>query len=333
MAKKNKPNNSEEEAVVGSDTAPKPSSDAGNASKYRYIYARKSVERRIRRRRIAIVLLIFVLIASLIAGAAYAVLSFMDFNSFRVSITQGKAVLTLSNDDTFSNPTSQLSTGSAKTMLDTTYSELPMMRFRNMDGSYAGEYNFFGSSFYLRNTSEEDLYYDMRILITDVYNGLDECLRVLVIREPLVQNADGEWELLSSTKNDTSNMEWICYAKQRSTPDENGETRERVSYNVDRNGEYMDSTYDPNYGPTSREVWYCTNFLDAKLGTVADKNAKKLEPWQKVRYTIAIWLEGSDPDTTDDKLGGTLTMNVSFSALNSSDIMVDEVDQEISDQD
>ena len=322
MAKKHEPINTDS-TETGAETTTQTQS-AANASKYRYIYARKSVERRIRRRRIAVVLLIFVLVASLIAGAAYAVLSFVDYNSFRVSITKGKAVLTLSNDDSFSNPTSQLSTGSAKSMLDTTYSELPMMRFRNMDGSYAGDYNFFGSSFYLRNTSDNELYYSMRILINDVYNGLDECLRVLVIREPMVQNADGDWELLSVTQNDTSNMEWICYAKERSTVGNDGETRERVSYNIDRNGEYMTSTYDPNLGPTSKEIWYCTNFLDAKLGTVVDKNAQVLQPWQKVRYTVAIWLEGSDPDTTDDKLGGTLTMNVSFAALESGELEVDE---------
>lgn len=339
MAKKNK-TPTDAEVEVAQPTASKPS--GGNANKYRYIYARKSVERRIRRRRIALVFLIFVLVASLIAGATYAVLSFVDYNSFRVNITQGHAKLTLSNDEAFSNPTTQLSTGAARKMLDTTYTMLPEMKFRNMDGSYDGDNDFFGSSFYLRNSTDEAVKYNLRILITDVFNNLDECLRVLVIREPLQLNEDGEWELVSRSLVITKDMtleqkaqaqkeayrycEYICYGKERSSvsdeeklaAQEAGEEldlRERVAYNIDRNGEFMETVSDPNYNAEEGTVWYCTSFKDASLGTVVDKEYKTLLPYQKVRYTIAIWLEGSDPDTTNDKLGGSLTMNVSFSTV------------------
>lgn len=320
MAKKANPTDNME--LDEQQSASKPV--AGNANQYRYIYTRKSVERRIRRRRVALVLLIFVLVATLLAGATYAVLSFVDYNSFRVTITQGKAVLTLSNDEAFSEPTSQLSTGSAKSMLDTTYNELPHLTLRNTDGSYAGAHNFFGSSFYLRNTSDTQVTYNMRILVTDVYNDLDACIRVLVIREELQLNEDGEWELLSATQNDSSHLEYVCYGKARTVVEEDGETREQVAYPIDRNGQPMADVYDPNPDAEKNTVWYCTNFTDPKVGAIADRTYHTLQPWQKVRYTVAIWLEGSDPDTTNEKLGGTLTMTVSFNAVDSAELEVDE---------
>ena len=87
-----------------------PEAASANASKYRYIYVRKSVERRVHRRKLATVFLVFILVAMLMAGTVYAVLAFVDNNDFRITVDKGRGILSLSKDASFSNPTTQLTT-------------------------------------------------------------------------------------------------------------------------------------------------------------------------------------------------------------------------------
>ena len=42
-----------------------------------------------------------------------------------------------------------------------------------------------------------------------------------------------------------------------------------------------------------------------------------LEPRGKDKYTIVIWLEGNDPDCTDDLIGGSLKLGMNFALVES----------------
>ncbi|WP_295210466.1 hypothetical protein [Ruminococcus sp.] len=39
---------------------------------------------------------------------------------------------------------------------------------------------------------------------------------------------------------------------------------------------------------------------------------EKLKPGEKDKYTVVIWLEGNDPDCTDDIIGGTMKLGMNF---------------------
>ena len=47
--------------------------------------------------------------------------------------------------------------------------------------------------------------------------------------------------------------------------------------------------------------------------TVVMRNKReKFEPKAKDKYTVVIWLEGNDPDCTDELIGGTLKLGMDF---------------------
>ena len=59
----------------------------------------------------------------------------------------------------------------------------------------------------------------------------------------------------------------------------------------------------------------CTNLISSETGVVTDPVYYQLPPHSRVRYVLAIWIEGTDPDTVDARVGGQLTMRFGFSTL------------------
>ncbi len=281
-----------------------------DASKYRYIYVRKSVERRVRRRKMATVFLVFILIALLLTGTIYAVLAFVDNNDFRITVERGRGVLALSEEANFTRTTTQLTTRGPSEMTDVTYNFLPFYQFRTQDGSYSQALDYYASSFYLTNLGDDVCEYREVITITNTLNQLEDCIRVLVIREEL-QVDDGGNYVQASLNEDFSHMEWTVYGKAR----EDGSS-EQVAYTNGRDGGVLSTVYDPN--PNAEDVdspWMCTNFVLGTSGVITEPVYKTVGGHSRVRYTIAIWIEGTDPDTTDARIGGSLTMRFGFTTL------------------
>ena len=291
------------------DSTPNAATTA-DAGKYRYIYVRKSVERRVHRRKLATVFLVFVLIALLLTGTVYAVLAFVDNNDFRITVDRGRGVLALSEESTFARTTTQLTTRGPSEMMDMSYSFLPFYQFRTQDGSYTNLDSFYASSFYLTNLGDQPCEYRELITITDTYNKLEDCVRVLVIREVLQVDEEGNF-VQASLNDDFSHMEWACYAKAK----EDG-SAEQVAYENGRDGGTLRTITDPNYNAEDKtSPWMCTNFIESGTGVVTDPEYCMLDPHGRVRYTLAIWIEGTDPDTVDARIGGKLTMRFGFSTL------------------
>ena len=65
------------------------------------------------------------------------------------------------------------------------------------------------------------------------------------------------------------------------------------------------------------------NTGDAESGTTAFESDKYIvtntvtsfKPEQVAKYTILIWVETDDPDCTNDKIGGSITLSMAFSVL------------------
>ena len=57
-----------------------------------------------------------------------------------------------------------------------------------------------------------------------------------------------------------------------------------------------------------------TPFIDDNL--VALDHVEKFSPGDKNRYTVVLWLEGTDPDCTDNLLGGEIKVHMAFNSEN-----------------
>lgn len=297
------------------------------SDKYRYIYSKKSVEQRVNRRKLATALLVFILIALLVAGSAYAIISLIDFNSFRISVDRNSVrVLSLSDDYDFTNPSASLSTRGPETIMDTTYNRLPIYTVLKKDGSIEdNSYNCIANSFYLVNVTDEDQRYREKIVITNAYKGLEHCIRVLVIKQPYTYDAANDAWIAP----DASHMTYTCYAAAK----EDG-SDEQVAYLLDEQGEdtlplyclrhYYDEDGnqvgavpyevqgDDRYQTDPQDIWMCSSFLDFNSGVIADTEYYPISPRQKIRYSIVVWIEGTDAQTVNATMDGKVTMSVQF---------------------
>jgi len=312
------------------DNSTPQTSDVAVSDKYKYIYTRKSVERKVHRRRLATALLVFVLIAILVVGAIYAILSFIDFQSFRISVdSSSRKVLSLSKDYDFTDPTSTLSTSGPETVMDTTLSRIPLKAIMQTDGTYGqDDDNYIANSFYLINWTEEEQHYREKITITNSYKGLEDCIRVLVVKqESVLDEATGEWVL----PNDEEHTKYIVYAAAKKSENAIGGFDEQVAYLNDEEGNptlplyVIHSSADDSYNSyeeltlqkekdrfSPEDYWYCQSFFAANSGIVVDTEYFPIRPKQKIRYSIVVWIEGTDEDTTNIKLGGKVSMEVKF---------------------
>lgn len=283
---------------------------AADASKYRYIYARKTVERRVHRRKLATVFLVFVLIAMLLTGMVYAVLAFVDNNDFRITIERGRGVLALSEEASFAKSTTQLTTSGPSEMYDNTFNDLPFGLLRTQDGSITQFSSYYASSFYLTNLGNDIAEYRELIMINNTINRLEECIRVLIIREPLAVDEEGNY-VQRSLNEDFSTMHYTCYAKAK----EDG-SAEQVAYQNARDGGLLKLVTDPNPDAEDKtSPWMCTNFVENSNGDVTSPVYYTLGPKERVRYSLIVWIEGTDPDTIDERVGGQLSIRFGFSTL------------------
>lgn len=60
----------------------------------------------------------------------------------------------------------------------------------------------------------------------------------------------------------------------------------------------------------------CVDFLTAD--TVAREQVKGFKPGDVIKFTVVIWIEGNDPDCTDELMGGSLKTDMTMTVIESS---------------
>lgn len=266
--------------------------------RYQYIVSKKSVRRKTRRRTVSLVMLIFVLIATLIAGMVYGVLTFIDFNSFRISVERTNLdYLTLSEDYALSNPSSVLSLSGPKTLDHYTYEWINKTELLDGEGSFnSANKGYISCSFYLYNKGNHPVFYYENITLTNVYKGLEDAIRILLIKQIERVDANGETYF--------DEPEYRVFAKIGADGND-----EYVAGGDDVIEEYVKNPNDKN----EQEDWKCTSFYSADSGIVTDAVYYPLQAKQRIKYGMAIWIEGTDPECTDKVLGGKVSYTFKFS--------------------
>lgn len=284
-----------------------------------YIIKNKRVRRQSRRRTIIIILLIFLLIMALLAGVTYSLMQFVEDSNFRVSVSHtDTAVLSLSKDYNFTNPTSVLDISAPQNMDNCTlcnYIDQKILDIYNTDGSYKGEGTkeyFIATTFYLKNTGRNEINYREIISLDRAMKDMDKAIRVMVIKdiEPPDDEQYGTITVYAAAK---------CDAAGNTLTDEEGNPlREEVVPPGGTMSAYIPanvSDYEKfNFNAEDiREdgVWMTKTFADD--GYVINNVAEPpLKPGQVIKYSIVIWLEGQDAQCVDDILGGQVKLAVEF---------------------
>lgn len=166
------------------------------------------------------------------------------------------------------------------------------------DGYYHGE-DYFAYTFYIRNDGESIVDYEWEILINSESYDLSKATWVMLFEDDKMSffaeaEEDGSIEALPAFGDNSRGylkMPFVDYAKYPS------EQYERIDV--------------PSTIPYYRLI--PISFRDDV--TVASGRQTEVAPTEVHKYTVVLWLEGDDPDCTNELIGGHLGLEMNFKLI------------------
>ena len=199
--------------------------------------------------------------------------------NFQINLSNGRRVISMSETSDFLKPTDVLDAPIPAKMNNISYTTIPVDDSINTEGSSNGK-DYMAYTFFVKNTGNRVVSYYTKLNLINFEKGLESCIRVMIVR-----NGDKK-----------------VYAKAKEGTDQEAE-----------------------------KIYYFDNHaisdVDVDVDTVPFENMKvglyelreKLPIGEIDRYTIICWIEGSDPETTDEKKSGIVKMSIDFSVLEEED--------------
>lgn len=224
------------------------------------------------------------LVAALLVVVYVLSLLFSQYGSFTITVKdygERSYALSLSENSSFRQSTSRLNAVSLKDVDNITYTNLPE-NLNDVDGAHNGE-NYLAYTFYVKNVGEKECTYQYTLSIVQATMGVDAAVRVRIYF-----NAD-----YYKAESDTYNLSgaYTEYAKPK----------------TGGNGQ-------PEVDPGNRVM---TNFYSNDV--VATQRVSAFKPGDVAKMTVVIWLEGEDPDCTDDVLGGRFKTDMDIEIVGASE--------------
>lgn len=198
----------------------------------------------------------------------------------------------LSEDVVFTNPTSHLFSTPAENVPCISIIDIPE-DIDDAEGEHNSEY-FFAYTFFVRNEGDLAGNYRWSLQLNSESKNLSDAAWFMIFEdEEMVfyakKNENGR-EMLPP-KDGNSNMAYLrapLYDKAK-FPDEQYEV-------IHKSGELS--------------YWRIMPFEFESDDTIASGIQEQVEPMEIHKYTVVIWLEGDDPDCTNDLIGGNLGLEV-----------------------
>lgn len=168
----------------------------------------------------------------------------------------------------------------------------------DVDGQH-NEAQYFAYTFYIRNEGESTVGYEWDIELNSESNNLSSATWVMLFEDGKMTfyaeaREDGTAEALPYFDDDSRGYRKMPFGDVSANPDEQFEViAERGSLTYYR---IIPETF------TSQTV-------------IASGSMSEVDPQEVHKYTVVIWLEGDDPDCTDDLIGGHLGMDMNFQLI------------------
>jgi hypothetical protein len=172
-----------------------------------------------------------------------------------------------------------------------------------VDGYYQDQ-NFFAYTFYIRNEGQSIVDYDWDVEIISESKNLSRATWVMVFEDEKMTfhaeaKEDGSIEALPAFDDNTRGYLKMPMGDFAKYPDEQ---YERVEAN----------TPIPHYRAVP------ISFVDEE--TIAVGRQVAVKPNDVHKYTVVIWLEGDDPDCTNDLIGGHIGLEMNFRLIKVHDV-------------
>lgn len=213
---------------------------------------------------------------------------------FTINMSDGmfREGFTLSETVGFENPTTQLFATPATNVPCISIGQIPL-NIDEIDGQHNDTY--FAYTYYIRNEGESTVSYDWQMDINSQSKHLSEATWAAVFEDGALQfyakaSADGTPQALPAM--DDNSRGYITLP-----------IRELAS----------DSEQFQKIKTVDQITYYRVipqNFQSESIITTGTQTGVK--PMEVHKYTVVLWLEGDDPDTTDEMIGGHLGVEMNF---------------------
>ena len=264
-----------------------------------------------RRRRIAA-------LTSVITGIGISALVLVSFlgrftGTFTVKLANSSVKLSLSDKESFENPTSYLAIEKLDLFEETTYTALPKQEILDNEetpyneGSYTNDkgeavMRYLKYTFYVMNMGGKTAKYDLKVTLVDrnkstdgTERTLDDTLRIMIYENDVVEDTSGE-------KYHTTGI----FAK------------EAAEYNIDKDGNRTRREFVSSYPYLNEEDDdhpLATSFENSSVVTTYTRGG--FLQGQNRRYTLVVWLEGEDPQSEylkEAPVGASIKLGVEITA-------------------
>ena len=203
----------------------------------------------------------------------------------------------LSDTADFRNPTTYLFATPAEDVPCISINDIPL----DVD-EYEGEHNdqYFAYTFFLRNEGESTVDYTWALELNSESKSLSDAVWVMVFEDGKMlfyaePNAQGKTEALPAFDDNTRGYVNPKLIGLNAKPEEQYQL-------IRQRGELSYYRLVPR------------DFLSNSL--VAAGAVERVAPTEVHKYTVVIWLEGDDPDCTNDMIGGHVGMEFNFELTN-----------------
>ena len=243
-----------------------------------------------KRRTATTVITIFLLCALLLTGAVWGTIAFIDANSMRIVVDKSNVGdISISKTVDFSSPATVLKMNGPEEMSNITYDWILKDELFGKEGDHHGD-NYIAYSFFIKNVSDSDILYKGSIVLNYVSKDIERAVRIVIIED------EEKATCYAVTKSDGS-PEYIAYdsddkATQQPLPLGDSRLDELLGSNV-TTPFLSDEPKDSNV-----EVFESEDIFLA-VGEVK-------------KYTVLIWLEGSDSDCMDAIIGAKVNFEYNF---------------------
>ena len=211
---------------------------------------------------------------------------------FTINMSDGlfKEGFVLADNEDFENATTHLFCEPAVDVPNISISHLPQ-NIDTIDGQHNADY--FAYTFYCRNEGQSTVDYNWQVNLNSESLNLSEAVWVMVFE-------DGEMAFYAKPNQ---------YGEIEALPSYDDDTRGYIGapmmqFAADPMSQYQKMASRPEFD------YYRVIPLPFESETMVCKGYQKdVDPMEVHKYTVVIWLEGDDPDCTDDLIGGHIGMD------------------------
>lgn len=225
-------------------------------------------------------------------GVSFLASSLTEYKgTFTINLTADmlKAGFVLSDTADFAKKSSHLKTDKIKELTNITLEDIAQ-NVDMIDGSHNGD-NYLAYTFYIRNEGENPQSYIYRLTMGSSTKDVDEAVWILLFE-------DGR-QLIYANKSADGNPEGL-YGYAAEPP-------------------FYECCYNSEQYYQEDGAWGLWTTPECQDGCVAQGTLEDIQPGEYHKYTVVIWVEGYDPECTNDIFGGFAKYSLKFSTVGDED--------------